>query len=400
MLQVFALATGWIALALLATVLAKRLQISIALMEICVGVLAGAVVSYFWGPESFGANSEWIKFVAASGAVLLTFLAGAELEPQVMKTKIKEVGFVGAVGFLAPFLGCALVARYLLDWDIPASLLTGIALSTTSMAVVYAVMVEFGFNKTDYGKGILGACFLNDLGTVLALGIIIAPFSYRLLVLAGVSILAFICLPALTKRLITTYAHKTAAIRTKWVLFVIFGLGTLAIWAESEAVLPAYIAGMVLSNTLSSDEQFIRRLRTLTIGFLTPFYFIRAGSFVSLQTIAAAPGILIMLLLGKVFSKIFGLVPVIGVFHSEKKAKWYYTLLMSTGLTFGSISALFGYSHGIISQQQYSLIVAAVIASAIIPTMIANKFFLPRHLLGAPVSIRTPTKQFDEEEEE
>ena len=400
MFEIFATATGWIALALIATAAAKRFQISIALMEICMGVLAGSVVSYLWGPNSFGANTEWIKFTATSGAVLLTFLAGAELEPRTMRTKIREVGCVGSVGFIAPFVGCFLVARFLLGWDTSSSLLTGIALSTTSMAVVYAVMVEYGFNKTDYGKGILGACFLNDLGTVLVLGIIFAPFSYKVLVFAAVSISVFIVLPYLTRKLIASYAHKTAAIRTKWVLFVIFGLGTLAIWAESEAVLPAYIAGMVLSSTLNSDEQFIRRLRTLTVGFLTPFYFIRAGSFVSLQTIAAAPGILMLLFLGKVISKIFGLVPVIGVFHSERNAKWYYTLLMSTGLTFGSISALYGYTHGIISQQQYSLIVAAVIASAVVPTMIANRFFLPRHLSDVPVPGEIPIRQFDEEEEE
>jgi hypothetical protein len=61
----------------------------------------------------------------------------------------------------------------------------------------------------------------------------------------------------------------------------------------------------------------------------------------------------------------------------------YTTLLMSTGLTFGTISSLFGLSHGIINQGQYSALVAAVIASAVIPTVIANAFYLPRHLLPA-----------------
>lgn len=400
MLHAFSLASVWLALALAATIIARALSISIALIEICVGVTAGYVASLTLGPDALGANVEWLKFVASSGAVLLTFLAGAELEPEVMKTKLKEVGVVGAVGFFAPFIGCFLVARYLLGWDLSPSLLAGIALSTTSMAVVYAVMVEFGFNKTGYGKGILGACFVNDLGTVLALGIVFAPFSSRVAVFAVVLAISLAALPFLTRRLISLYAYRTAAIRTKWVLFVVFGLGALAQWADSEAVLPAYVAGMVLSGTLNSDEQFIRRLRTLTVGFLTPFYFIRAGSFVSLPVIAAAPGILALLLLGKVFSKIFGLVPVIGVFHGEQKAKWYYTLLMSTGLTFGTISALFGYSHGIINQQQYSLIVAAVIASAVVPTMIANKFFLPSHLLPSAATLPEQMKQFDEEEEE
>ena len=104
-----------------------------------------------------------------------------------LRTKWKEVTVVGLVGFLAPFLGCTAVARYVLGWDPRASWLAGVALSTTSMAVVYAVMLETGFNKTEFGKGILGACFVNDLGTVIALGLIFAPFSYKTLVFIAVS---------------------------------------------------------------------------------------------------------------------------------------------------------------------------------------------------------------------
>jgi glutathione-regulated potassium-efflux system ancillary protein KefC len=84
-----------------------------------------------------------------------------------------------------------------------------------------------------------------------------------------------------------------------------------------------------------------------------------------------------------VVSKIIGLYPVIGRFRKQKQERWYYTLLMSTGLTFGTISALYGFSHGIISQAQYSLLVATVIASAVIPTFIAGRAFLPKHLLPA-----------------
>ncbi|MDY0282039.1 MAG: hypothetical protein RBR35_15920 [Salinivirgaceae bacterium] len=58
---------------------------------------------------------------------------------------------------------------------------------------------------------------------------------------------------------------------------------------------------------------------------------------------------------------------------------------MSTGLTFGTISALYGLTHDVITKEQYSFIVGAVIASAVIPTLIANKYFLPRHLLEAPI---------------
>lgn len=354
-------------------------------MEILVGIAAAATIGHFFGKDAMGAELPWLKFLASTGAVLLTFLAGAELEPAVMRRKWKEVSVIGVVGFLGPFLGCAAIARVVLGWSPQASWLAGIALSTTSMAVVYAVMLETGFNRTDFGKGILGACFVNDLGTVLALGLMFAPFTWRTVVFAAGCIVAFVLLPVVTPHLVNHYGNRTAAFRTKWVLFILFGLGALAVWSGSEAVLPAYIVGMVLASTLGTDHVFVRRLRTLTIGFLTPIYFLRAGSFVSIPALLAAPLVFLALFAGKIGTKVFGLYPVVRVFRRERNERWYYTLMMSTGLTFGTISALYGLSHGLVTQVQYSHLVAVVIGSALVPTLIANAAFLPRHLLTPQV---------------
>jgi Kef-type K+ transport system membrane component KefB len=400
--QFFTTAAIWLALAVLSSMIAYHLRISIALIEICVGVAAAAAASHLGLLEALGSNQEWLRFLASSGAVLLTFLAGAELEPEVIRAKWKEVTVVGLVGFAAPFLGCAALAYYVLGWDPRASWLGGIALSTTSMAVVYAVMLETGFNRTDFGKGILGACFVNDLGTVLALGLVFAPFSYKTVIFLTISLAALGLLPVLTKALTRLYAHRTAAIRTKWILLVLMALGALALWSGSEAVLPAYIAGMILAGSAAQDTFWVRRVRTLTVGFLTPFYFLRAGTLVSLSALVTAPLVLIALLAGKVASKILGLFPIIGMFRRERNERWYYTLLMSTGLTFGTISALYGYSNGIVNQEQYSFLVTAVIASAVIPTLIAGIAFVPKHLLppaGAkpvqPAVVCVPENQID-----
>jgi Kef-type K+ transport system membrane component KefB len=379
--QLFLIAAAWLGLAIVAAILAYHLRISLALVEICVGVAVAGVVHYVYGTGVAGANDEWLRFLASSGAILLTFLAGSELDGEVMRKKTREVAIVGGVGFMAPFLGCAAVAFFILDWGLRASLLCGIALSTTSMAVVYAVMLETGFNRTEFGKGILGACFINDLGTVVALSIIFAPFTYKSIVFVVATVLVLAMLPFLAKLVTDKYARRTAAIRTKFILFVLFGLGFLALWSGNEAVLPAYIVGMVLAGQASGDEGGIKRLRTLTVGLLTPFYFLRAGTLVSLHALILAPFVFLILLSGKVLSKIVGLFPVISRFRAEKNERWYYTLMMSTGLTFGTISALFGYTHGIVTQEQYSFLVATVIASAVIPTLIAGKFFTPRHLL-------------------
>jgi hypothetical protein len=208
MVEAFQFAALWLALAVAATALSRHLLVSGALVEICVGIAAAAIANRFFGEGSLGAGQDWLRFLASTGVVLLTFLAGAELDPQVVRAKLKEVRLVGLVGFAAPFLGCAAVAHWVFAWDLRASLLAGVALSTTSMAVVYAVMLESGFNRTEFGKGILGACFVNDLGTVLALGLPFAPFTYRTIAFVIVSAVVFFGLPAVTRFL--TASTETA----------------------------------------------------------------------------------------------------------------------------------------------------------------------------------------------
>lgn len=397
--QHFFVASLWLAMAVLSAIAAYHLRISIALVEICLGVIAAAVASWFGQFDALGSHLEWLRFLASTGAILLTFLAGAELDPHVMRDKLKEVTVVGLMGFFAPFLGCTALAYYVLGWNAPASWLCGIALSTTSMAVVYAVMLETGLNKTGFGKGILGACFINDLGTVIALGLIFAPFTYKTVLFIVISAVVLLLLPKATRIMTRIYAQRTAAIRTKWVMLILFGLGALALWSGSEAVLPAYVMGMVMAGGAAKDDAWIRRLRTLTVGLLTPFYFLRAGTLVSLNALLAAPVVFLLLLAGKVCSKIFGLYPIIGIFRKNRDERWYYTLLMSTGLTFGTISAIYGYTHGIVSQGQYSFLVAAVIASAVVPTLIAGHAFLPTHLLSPPgkQEEKEPENTMDEE---
>jgi glutathione-regulated potassium-efflux system ancillary protein KefC len=377
------LASLWFGLALVATLAAIWLRISTALSEILVGTVAQLAIGATFGFAGLGAKAPWIAFLAGTGAVVLTFLAGTELDPGTFRAKWKEAVGIGLVGFFAPFLGCAAVAHYLLGWTARSSWLAGVALSTTSVAVVYAVMLELGLNRTEYGKAILAACFVNDLGTVLALALLFAPFTPRTLVFVAASTAAFVLLPWLTPRFFRRLGNRPAELEAKFILFVLFALGGLAVWAGSEAVLPAYLVGMVLAGTVGKDHVLVRRLRTLTFGMLTPFYFIRAGAFVSVPSLVAAPLVFLTLLLAKMASKLAGLFPATKAFRYRGNERVYYTLLMSTGLTFGTISALFGLSHGIVDQAQYSFLVAAVIGSAVVPTMIANLFFLPRHLLPA-----------------
>ena len=381
MANAWALSALWVGLALIATLLAIWFKVATALSEIIVGTVAQLVIGAFLGSGGLLASTQWVTYLAGTGAIVLTFLAGAELEPTIFRTKWREAVLVGLAGFFGPFLGCTLVGHYVLGWTVRSSWLCGVALSTTSVAVVYAVMLELGLNVTEFGKAILAACFVNDLGTVIALGLIFSPFTMKTLIFIGVCVVAFAVLPFLTKHFFAKYGGRVSELETKYILFLLFGLGGLAVWAGSEAVLPAYMVGAVLAGTVGKDLMLVRRLRTLTFGLLTPFYFIRAGSFVSVPALIAAPATLVVLFLAKMATKTAFVYPTVRAHNHQGAAGTYYTLMMSTGLTFGTISALFGLNHQIITQSQYSFLVAAIIASAVLPTLIANTFFLPKHLL-------------------
>ena len=371
----------WLGLALVATLLSIWLRFSVALTEIVVGVVAQLVIGALIGPQFLGTDQAWISFLAGVGSIVLTFLAGAELDSQAFRKSWKEATVLGLAGFFAPFLGVAAIAYFALGWSAQPAWLAGVALSTTSVAVVYAVLLELGLNQTPYGKLILAACFVNDLATVIALGVLFAPFGPRTLLFVVGLVLGLWALFKTTGPFFRHYGGRTSELEAKFLLFALFLLGGLAVWSGSEAVLPAYLIGMVLAGTVGRDHALVRRLRTLTFGFLTPFYFIRAGSLVQVPALISGFAVFLVLLGAKMLTKFASVFPVTRLYRYPRGESMYTTLLMSTGLTFGTISALYGLSHGIITPAQYSLLVAAVIASAVVPAWIANQFFLPRQHL-------------------
>jgi Kef-type K+ transport system membrane component KefB len=362
----------WIGLALLASVISMRTAISVALVEIFVGVIGGNYLG-------LDPQAEWISFLAGFGAILLTFLAGAEIEPEILRKYGKESIGIGFLSFLLPFLGAMAYAYYIANWTADAAKICGVALSTTSVAVVYAVMVETGFNKSELGKIILAAVFVTDLGTVVALGILFASYNMWLILFIGVTLAVLMITPWFARWFFRTFNGHVSEPEIKLLFFMLFGLGWLATHANSEAVLPAYLLGIVVAGLFQEHREMVRHLRTTTFAFLTPFYFLKAGTIVSIPAIVGGIGLIVLLLTVKVAAKFVGVYPMTKLFRFSSRTGMYTTLLMSTGLTFGSISALFGYTRGLITQEQYTILVTVVIGSAVVPTLIAQWFFEPKH---------------------
>lgn len=386
-------------LALIASVIAHRYRLSTALVEILVGMVAGSLLASVGAYGAFSVQEPWVRTLAGIGAILLTFLAGAELDPEVFKLKWKEAAAIGVASFLLPAIGCWAAAHYLLGWDNASALLAGIALAATSVAVVYTVMMEYGFNRVEFGKVILAACFITDLGTVVTLGLVFAPFTLKTLLFVVALGVAFVGLPKLTPCAYALFGGRPSEFEAKFLLFALMALGALAIWAGSEAVLPAYLIGMALAGSVGRDAELIRRLRAITIGLLTPFYFVRAGYFVSIPAVVMAPFGVLALVIVEIATKVVSVYPVARAFKAPHRDAMYTTLLMASGLTFGTIAALFGLSNRIIDSGQYSTLVAAIIATAVIPTLIANRVYLPRHLLPKDEAVlHTPAHEAEVEE--
>jgi Kef-type K+ transport system membrane component KefB len=359
----------WMALALIAAICSLFVTISAALFEIVVGAVAGNTLGL--------PLTDWINYIASFGAIVLTFLAGTDIDPHVVKRNFGSSVTIGLMGFFAPYIGCLLLARYGLGWPWPQAQIAGIALSTTSVAVVYAVMVETGYNQTELGKIILAACFINDIGTVLALGLVFANYNIYLLIFAVATVIVVAALPWIVPWLFERIGGRASEPEIKFLFLVLFALGGLANLGKSEAVLPAYLIGMALAPFFMARKELQLRMRAICFAFLTPFYFLKAGSLIEAKALIEGAGLIGLFLAVKMVTKFVGILPLTRYFDFKPREGMYTTLMMSTGLTFGSISALFGFTNHIIDQTQYTILVTAVIGSAVVPTLIAQLWFQP-----------------------
>jgi Kef-type K+ transport system membrane component KefB len=363
----FQLAAVLAAVVLLASVLSVELGVTVALLELALGVIAGNLFHL--------QTQEWLDFIGQFASVVLTFLAGMEVDPAYMRRRLGASVGIGFVSFVGPFIVASAVAYVLLDWSTRASLISGTALSTTSLAVVYAVLVERGLTDTGVGKLLMSATFVTDLCTALALSAIFIKPNVWFPVFLAVSVLLILALPRLAPWFFGRYGDRVIEPEIKLVFLCIFVLMVLADASNGHAVLPAFVLGLVMSRHYQEHREEQKRLRVVAFAFLTPFFFIKGGMNVSLGAVAANLGLLAALLAAKMLPKIAFIYPLAR--RADRRHGTFTTLLMSTGLTFGTISSLYGLNAGIIDKTQFSLLVTVVVLSAVVPTAIAERWFLP-----------------------
>ena len=355
------------ALILVASMASVELGISVALIEIVLGVAAGNWLGLHTTP--------WIDFLASFTSIVLTFLAGAEVDPDLMRERLKESCWIGGISFLAPFLGAWLAAHYLFGWSWQASQICGVALSTTSLAVVYAILVETGLTHTALGKIIMASTFVTDFGTALALSVLFVRPTWWLMPFVLVSVALIVLMPQLQPWFFRRYGGRVIEPEIKGAFAALFMLMYFAERAESHAVFPAFVLGLAVAKVLQANREQQRRFRVVAFALLTPFFFIKSGMNVSLTAVWSNLGLMLALLGVKLATKAVGVYPAAKRYLPEGAT--YTTLLMSTGLTFGTISSLYGLNAGLLTKDQFSVLVTVVVLSAVVPTWIAQRFFQP-----------------------
>lgn len=363
-------AAAWMLLAAVSAFVAIRIKMPAALVEIIVGMFAGNLIAL--------RTNAWIDFVAGFGSILLTFLAGAEIDPVVLRRQLLPSTVLGAASFGAPFLAAMAFAYLFGHWSLDASKIAGIAMSTTSVAVVYAVMIESGLAGKEFGQIILAACFFTDLGTVVALGMLFANYNLWLVALIASIVAAMVLVPKMLPALIDRTRRYVSEPALRVLFAVIFLLAAVATYARSEGVLPAYFLGLACAGMMITYPDVKRRLQTMTMTLLAPFYFLKAGTYIEFGAALANAALIATLFFVKVIAKIVAVFPLARyVFKYPSSNANYLTLMMATGLTFGTISSLYGLTHHYINQAQYTALVTVVILTAVVPTAIAQALFKP-----------------------
>ena len=355
------------AVVLLASMLSVELGVTVALLELTLGVVVGNLFHLH--------TTEWLEFIAKFASIVLTFLAGMEVDPVYMRDRARATVGIGVASFLGPFVLTSLVSYFVIGWTAKASLISGTPLSPTSLAVVYAVLVERGLTTSNVGKLIMSATFVTDMCTAVALSAIFIKPNIWFPVFLVVSVALILVLPRIATPFFRRYGDRVIEPEIKLVFVALFVLMVLADASNGHAVLPAFVLGLMMSRHYAEHRDEQQRLRIVAFAFLTPFFFVKGGLNVSLGAVVSNLGLLGALLLTKMVPKIAFVYPLAR--RAIPRHATFATLLMSTGLTFGTISSLYGLTAHIIDETQFSLLITVVVLSAVVPTFIAERWFLP-----------------------
>ncbi|MHB8754471.1 MAG: cation:proton antiporter [Candidatus Acidiferrales bacterium] len=265
--------------------------------EIAAGILLGPSVLKLvhFTPE--------IKALADLGVLLLVFLAGMEMELDVLWKSFRGRGaLVGLSGFLVPLiLGIGVGIAF--GMDRTREIFVGLCIAITALPVSVRILMDLGKLQTDIGQKIIAAAVMNDVISLLMLGVIVdvkgaaSRSVFASLALALLKAIVFMAGFITVSRLIKRHSGKrfvrsrnlvdrlVVHLKGKESLFAVVFLFVMAFAAFSQIlgldfIVGAFFGSMLLSYAVLGRANFQEVQKTasnVTMGFLGPIFFAAIG---------------------------------------------------------------------------------------------------------------------------
>lgn len=348
----------------LAGIIGIKTRISSSIFEVGAGLVIANVLGIGIAP--------WLDFLGTFGGLVLTFLAGAEVEFVLLRRQAKRSFGIGTMAFAAPLVGIVSVLTVFTNWSWQARVAGGLALTTTSVAVVYAVLSEYELIRTPTAKTIIAVTFVNDILTLIGINFVQTSIDIVTIAFVAVLIALVPVAPRLLRRVVQSFGKRAVEIELRFVLAILLAISFFADQANLHSVFGAFVLGLIFANSIQEHQEILSKMRTVTFALLAPAFFIRAGMLIALPAVIANIVLVFGLLATKLGSKFVGVYALCRKWIPE--APMFSTMLFSTGLTVGTIVATLGEQLGYLSGTQFSIVVSVVVMSAVVPTLIAKRF--------------------------
>jgi len=345
-----------------AAAIAYELGISSAIVEI----LAGVVLAWLLGDI---ASLGWVHFLANLGMLGLMFMAGFEVDIARLRKSWKASLVIGIASLATPFAGVFLVCRYGLALAPLPSALIGVALSTTSLALVYHALKERDLLDDRLGQAILAAASVVDVLSMISLALILGEVGWGTAIVVLVIVPTLVGLPPLGQWIFRRYRDSLVEFELRFLLVLLVAMGFLA--ERVGGIHPAVVAfaiGLVLSEVVEEHAALEDKLKGIVFSLFAPLFFLQAGA--KLDITGVTPD-----LLGTA-GVLFAAACALKFAGTALPARWllntsgrFVGLLFNYRLSFGIIAATVGLNMGVLDERLYGVILLVVVASAALPVV-------------------------------
>ena len=346
----------------LAGVLSVELCISASVLELLAGVIAHNLfdVKVLNGLDLF----------ANLGLVCLMYLAGLEIDLDSLRETIKPSMTIGFLSFITPFLFVTGFSYLILDFNMQQTFLLGVALSTTSVAVVYPLMAEAGRIGSS-GRMILSAAMVTDLFSMIFLSFIFSEFTWITIALVAGMVAFTLLFPHFGKRLFKYYKGNPVELEFKIILLIILGLTIASESAGVESAITAFLVGMITSQIVVGHKDLTEKFRFLVFGLFAPVFFFTVGLTLEFGMIMKNIGLFTILFLVCYIAKYVGTYVPARIYLPHKASRM--GILFNSRLSFGIIAATIGYNEGLFTGDVYAPLVGVLIFAAIVSCILFKR---------------------------